>query len=159
MCGRPRHLARRDHALGRARPPAVATETLPAGGDRQHELRLSPAGRSALLTARTHSHRCRHPTHLPNHHRASPAAGCPAIPSVAPQRSPRGRRDRATGQGRALWAVGSSLWTVSPSSAAPRGGFSTRLSSRNEYYANQMRYRQPLRGCPSQRMLQYYTPV
>ncbi len=80
LCRRPRHLARRHHALGRARPPAVATETLPAGGDRQHELRPSPAGRSVILTARTPSHRCRRPPHRPNHHRASPAAGCPAIP-------------------------------------------------------------------------------
>ena len=104
-------------------PPAVAAETLPAGGDRQHGLRPSPAGRSAIPTARTHSHRCRRPPHLPNHHRASPAAGCAAIPSVAPQRSPRGRRDRVAGRGPGRWAVGSGNGqSESPSSAAPRPG-------------------------------------
>ena len=84
-------------------PPAVAAETLSAGGDRQHELRPSPAGRSAIPTARTPSDRCRRPPHRPNHHRASPAAGCAAIPSVAPQRSPRGRRDRTTAR---TWTMG-----------------------------------------------------
>ena len=118
----------RHHAGGRVwrwamPPPAVAAETLPAGGDRQHGLRPSPAGRSALPTARTPSHRCRRPPHRPNHHRASPAAGCAAIPYVAPQCSPHGIRDRATGRGPGRWAVGSGYGQAeSPSSAAPRPG-------------------------------------
>ena len=84
---------------------------------------LHPPGRSALPTARTPSHRCRRPPHRPNHHRASPAAGCAAIPYVAPQCSPHGIRDRATGRGPGRWAVGSGYGQAeSPSSAAPRPG-------------------------------------
>ena len=122
-CGRARL------ALGRAHPPTVAAETLSDGGDRQHELRPSPAGRSVILTARTPSHRCRRPPHRPNHHRASPAAVCAAIPSVAPQRSPRGRRDRGTRRGPALWAVaGGHGQSESPSSVAPRSGLRSGLA-------------------------------
>ncbi len=76
---------------------AVTAETLPAGGDRKRELRSSPAGRSALPTARTHSDRRRRPPYRPNHHRAGSAAGYATIPYITPRRSPHGRWDRATG--------------------------------------------------------------
>ena len=134
LCRRPRHRARRHHALGRARPPAVATEILLAGGDRQHELRPSPAGRSVLPTARTPSNRWRRPPHRPNHHRASAAAVCAGIPSVAPQRSPYGRRDPATARWRVRWAVAVVHGQAeSPSSAAPRPGIGQGLLYPTEF--------------------------
>ena len=95
-------------------PPAVAAETLPAGGDQQHELRPSPAGRSAIPTARTPSDRCRRPPHRPNHHRAGAAAGCAAIPSVTPQHSPRGRRVSRAAAKRTTGAVDSRKPTIEP---------------------------------------------
>ena len=95
-------------------PPAVAAETLPTGGDQQHELRPSPVGRSAIPTARTPSDRCRRPPHRPNHHRAGAAAGCAAIPSVAPQRSPRGRRVSRAAAKRTTGAVDSRNPTIEP---------------------------------------------
>ena len=93
---------------------SVAAETLPVGGDRQHELRPSPAGRSPISTARTPFDRCRRPPHRPNHHRAGAAMGCAAIPYVAPQRSPRGRRVSRAAAKRTTGAVDSRKPTIEP---------------------------------------------